>query len=159
MSEAIQFTLNNAALNAAFDRIGRVGNVATLMPSLAAELHAQTELNFENEGRPKWAELAKSTIAKREKNRTWPGKILQVTGGLARAVISETGAHYAAIGVAGTHHPYAAIQQLGGEAGRNYAAKIVARPYLPMLPDGSVQPEAADGLLNVVYVWVNARMQ
>jgi len=36
---------------------------------------------------------------------------------------------------------YAAIQQFGGQAGRNHKVTIPARPFLPVKPDGSLYPE------------------
>ena len=84
--------------------------------------------NFKNEGRPdKWTELSESTIKQRTKNKQWPGMILQVSGQLASSVNTYYDNDSAVIG---SNLEYAAIHQLGGQAGRNKAVEIPARPYL-----------------------------
>lgn len=89
---------------------------------------SQTEANLA-EGRPKWQPLAASTIAQREKHGTWPGKILQVSsGGLAADISTEVGPTFVRVG---SGKEYAAIHQLGGEAGRGRKVHIPARPFLP----------------------------
>ena len=88
-----------------------------------------TEENFANEGRPKWVDLAESTKKKRQKTGHYPGQILQVTGQLA----SSTSTHYDEdSAVIGSNLDYAAIHQLGGQAGRKKAVSIPARPYLQL---------------------------
>jgi phage gpG-like protein len=50
-----------------------IGDLAPLMRGIAAELASQTEQNFENEGRPQWAELSDTTLECRSKNGNWSG--------------------------------------------------------------------------------------
>ena len=114
---------------------------------------AGAEANLAAEGRPKWQPLAASTIAQREKHGTWPGKILQVSsGGLAADISTEVGSTFVRVG---SGKEYAAIHQLGGEAGRGRKVHIPARPFLPFTgePDsgsGKLQPEAEEAILDIV---------
>lgn len=55
----------------------------------------------------------------------------------------------------GSGKEYAAIHQLGGEAGRGRKVHIPARPFLPFTgePDsgsGKLQPEAEEAILDIV---------
>lgn len=129
-----------------------VQNPRPLFQGIAMELVSLTEENFAAEGNPKWPALSASTIAQRTKRGTWPGKILQVTaGGLAASITTEVGPNYARIG---STKPYAAIQQLGGQAGRRQTVTIPARPYMPFEGEphaGSarLQPEAREAVLDL----------
>ncbi len=42
---------------------------------------------------------------------------------------------------------YAAIQHLGGQAGRGGKVTIPARPFMPIMPDGQLYPEERDAIL------------
>ncbi len=89
-----------------------------------------TEENFAQEGRPdKWQELAESTIKKRTKTGHYPGKILQVEGQLTTSVTTYYDNESAIIG---SNLAYAAIHQLGGQAGKGKKTTIPARPYLTL---------------------------
>jgi len=57
-----------------------------LMTKIAGIMHGGVERNFEEEGRPKWKPLAKSTIKNRDRKGYWPGKILQMEGNLVRSL-------------------------------------------------------------------------
>lgn len=137
------------------------------MRAIATALLSQGEANFAAESGPlgKWPALAQATIEKRADRmaggvkggkrkdgrlskkltgRMAAMKILQDTGRLAASVTpfwSDTEA-----GV-GSNAIQAAIQQLGGAAGRNHASLIPARPYLPATEDG-LQPEAAERVMD-----------
>ena len=92
-----------------------------------------TEENFSQQGRPdKWQELAESTIKKRKKAGHWPGQILQVEGRLATSITTQYDNESAIIG---SNLDYAAIHQLGGQAGKNKSVSIPARPYLKLTND------------------------
>lgn len=120
---------------------------------MATELLSQTEANFADEGRPEWQSLAPATIALREKAGTWPGKRLQISsGGLAADITTEVDANSVRVGSAKV---YAAIQQLGGQAGRGRKVNIPARPFLPFTGDpesgsGQLQPEAEEAILDAI---------
>lgn len=110
--------------------ISKPQNLRPLMKNISGIMLNSAEENFKEEGRPnKWPELSKSTIKLRTKKGYWPGKILQVRGELASSITSKYDDNSA---VVGTNKAYAAIHQLGGDAGRNKKVKISARPYLKL---------------------------
>ena len=106
----------------------RTENLRPLMKNIAGVFAYSTEENFKEEGRlDKWVDLAESTKKQRTKKRKWPGQILQVEGKLAASINTYYDNDSAVIG---SNLEYAAIHQLGGQAGRNKAVEIPARPYL-----------------------------
>ena len=66
------------------------------------------------------------------KKRKWPGQILQVEGKLAASINTYYDNDSAVIG---SNLEYAAIHQLGGQAGKNKSVEIPARPYLLLTND------------------------
>lgn len=108
-------------------------NLRPLMKNIAGIFAYLAEENFKEEGRPdKWLDLAESTKKQRTKKRKWPGQILQVEGKLAASVNTFYDNDSAVIG---SNLDYAAIHQLGGQAGRNKSVSIPARPYLKLTDD------------------------
>ena len=108
-------------------------NLRPLMKNLAGIFASATEDNFKNEGRPdKWTELSEATKKQRTKKKKWPGQILQVSGQLASSISTQYDDESAIIG---SNLDYAAIHQLGGDAGRGKKVKIPARPYLKLADD------------------------
>ena len=91
--------------------------------------------NFEEGGRPgNWRPLAASTIKQRIRERKWPGQILMktgVSGGLLGSISYEAKSRQV---IWYSNKIYAAIHHFGGQAGKNHAATIPARPYM-MLQD------------------------
>lgn len=111
MADLIQIRINTAQFDGVLRAIEAAGhNMAPAFRAIAMELVDLTEERLDAEG-PGWPELAASTIAQREQDGHWPGKMLQVSGGLAASVGSEYGPAYALVGASKI---YAAIQQLGG---------------------------------------------
>ncbi len=102
-------------------------NLRPLMKNLAGILSFSTEENFKEEGRPKWKSWSESTKKYRKKVKKYPGQILQLNGHLASSVTTYYDDNSAIIG---SNLPYAAIHQLGGNAGKNKKVKIPARPYI-----------------------------
>ena len=102
-------------------------NLRPLMKNIAGNFAYSTEENFKEEGRPKWENLKDSTIKQRTKRKYWPGMILQVTGQLASSVNTY---YDDTLAIIGSNLAYAAIHQLGGQAGKNRSINIPARPYL-----------------------------
>lgn len=103
------------------------------MKNIAGIFAYSTEENFKNEGRPdKWTELSESTIKQRTKNKQWPGMILQISGQLASSVNTYYDDDSAIIG---SNLEYAAIHQIGGQAGRSKSVEIPARPFLQLTPE------------------------
>ncbi|MGH8350839.1 MAG: phage virion morphogenesis protein [Pseudomonas sp.] len=126
-----------------------VGDLAPLMRSAAAELLSQTEENFENEGRPEWANLSDVTTGRREKSGNWPGQILQVSSaGLAASVTSAATDSSALVG---SNKPYAAMMHFGGDKSEfpHLWGDIPSRPFLPMDAEGVIQPEAEEAILDL----------
>ena len=108
-------------------------NMRPLMKNIAGIFASATEENFKNEGRPdKWIELSEATKKQRTKKKKWPGQILQVSGQLASSISTQYDDKSAIIG---SNLDYAAIHQLGGQAGKNKKVEIPARPYLKLTDD------------------------
>lgn len=113
----------------------RLENPTQLMDSIAAELVSEAEHQLENESGPagKWPDLKVSTIERRRKTKNWPGKMLQVSGGLASSIQGFHDSHMAGVRAgSGPSKNYAAIHQFGGKAGRGHKTTIPARPFLPI---------------------------
>lgn len=105
----------DAIRNSIFKRIkDKAQDLSPLMKKIAADMKDAVYQNFEEEGRPKWKPLAKSTIRERRKLGYWPGKILQRRsggGGLLGSITSRYDSHTAEVG---TNKVYAAMHQYGG---------------------------------------------
>lgn len=134
MSDSIEIKIDNKEVESRLlDLAQRSENLRPLMKNIAGVFAYSTEENFKNEGRPdKWTELSESTIKQRTKNKQWPGMILQVSGQLASSVNTYYDNDSAVIG---SNLEYAAIHQIGGQAGRNKSVEIPARPYLQLTPE------------------------
>ena len=129
MSDNIEIKLDNKEVERALLEVAqKCEDMRPLMKNIAGIMADSTEENFAQEGRPdKWQELAESTIKKRTKTGHYPGKILQVEGQLATSVTTYYDKESAIIG---SNLAYAAIHQLGGQAGKGKKTKIPTRPYL-----------------------------
>lgn len=133
MSNPIEIKIDNKEVKSRLlDLAQRSENLRPLMKNIAGIFAYSTEENFKEEGRPKWENLKDSTIKQRTKNKKWPGMILQVSGQLASSVNTYYDDNSAVIG---SNLEYAAIHQLGGQAGRNKSVEIPARPYLNLTDD------------------------
>ena len=132
--DPIEIKIDNKAVNERLLELAKRGeNLRPLMKNIAGIFASSTEENFKEEGRPdKWTELADITKEKRRKKNKWPGQILQVEGQLAASVNTQYDNDSAVIG---SNLPYAAIHQLGGQAGKNKKVEIPARPYLQLTDD------------------------
>lgn len=129
MPDSIEIRLDNKAVQDALLKVAaKAETLRPLMKNIAGIMADATEENFSQQGRPdKWQELAESTIKKRKKAGHWPGQILQVEGRLATSITTQYDNESAIIG---SNLDYAAIHQLGGQAGKNKSITIPARPYL-----------------------------
>lgn len=132
--DPIEIQFDNQEVNNALLQLARKGeNLRPLMKNIAGIMAYSTEENFKEQGRPdKWVDLAESTKKQRLKKRKWPGQILQVEGMLASSINTYYDNDSAVIG---SNLPYAAIHQLGGQAGKNKSANIPTRPYLNLTED------------------------
>ena len=129
MSDNIEIRIDNKAVEKALLKVAsKCEDLRPLMKNIAGIMADAVEENFEQEGRPdKWQELAESTIKHRKKTKHWPGRILQVEGQLATSITTQYDNKSAVIG---SNLAYAAIHQLGGQAGKGKKVTIPARPYL-----------------------------
>ena len=134
MSEPIEIKLDNKEIESRLlDLAKRSENLRPLMKNIAGVFAYSTEENFKEEGRPdKWTDLAESTKKQRTKTGHYPGQILQVSGQLASSISTYYDNDSAVIG---SNLDYAAIHQLGGQAGKNQSVTIPARPYFILLDD------------------------
>ena len=134
MSEPIEIKLDNKEIESRLlDLAKRSENLRPLMKNIAGVFAYSTEENFKEEGRPdKWTDLAESTKKQRTKTGHYPGQILQVSGQLASSISTYYDNDSAVIG---SNIDYAAIHQLGGQAGKNQSVTIPARPYLQLTED------------------------
>ncbi len=131
MSDPIEIKIDNKEVESRLlDLAQRSENLRPLMKNIAGIFAYSTEENFKNEGRPdKWTDLAESTKKQRTKAGHYPGQILQVSGQLASSISTYYDNDSAVIG---SNLDYAAIHQLGGQAGKNQSVTIPARPYLQL---------------------------
>lgn len=133
-SEPIEIKFENREV---LDKILEVAkqceDLRPLMKNIAGIFADSTEDNFAEEGRPdKWVDLSEVTKNLRKEINKYPGQILQVTGQLASSVNTYYDNDSAIIG---SNLAYAAIHQLGGQAGRNKKVTIPARPYIKLVED------------------------
>ncbi|MDD3238388.1 MAG: phage virion morphogenesis protein [Candidatus Gastranaerophilales bacterium] len=129
MQDNIEIRIDNKAVEETLLKVAsKCEDMKPLMKNIAGIMANAVEENFEQEGRPhKWQELAESTIKKRKKTKHWPGRILQVEGQLATSITTQYDNESAVIG---SNLAYAAIHQLGGQAGKGKKVTTPARPYL-----------------------------
>ena len=124
---------NKEVLTRLQELASRGENLRPLMKNIAGIMTTATEDNFKDEGRPdKWVDLSETTKKQRQKIGKYPGQILQVSGQLASSVSTAYDNNSAVIG---SNLAYAAIHQLGGQAGKNKKTTIPARPYLKLTDD------------------------
>lgn len=128
--EPIEIKIDNKKVEKALLEIAqKTSNLRPLMKNIAGIMADSTEENFKEEGRPKWKDLSEKTKTARKKTGHYPGQILQVSGQLALSVTTQYDDTSAIIG---SNKVYAAIHQLGGQAGKNKKTTIPARPYLSL---------------------------
>lgn len=128
--EPIEIKIDNKKVEKALLEIAqKTSNLRPLMKNIAGIMADSTEENFKEEGRPKWKDLSEKTKTTRKKTGHYPGQILQVSGQLALSVTTQYDDTSAVIG---SNKVYAAIHQLGGQAGKNKKTTIPARPYLSL---------------------------
>ena len=169
MVDSISLTVDDRDLQAGLRRLEQAATDLTpAMRKIAQAMALETERNFEEQGRPRWQPLARSTTEARVDRLTKGSKggirkdgrisqgvarrasefrILQDTGQLAASVVTDYDARQAVIG---SNKEYAAIHQFGGQAGRGRKTTIPARPFLPMDKDKNLQPEARQEILDTI---------
>lgn len=144
ITDELQRVLNQAAR--------QMSNTHPLMRTISAQLLSQTQQNFRAQGRPKWPELAASTIKNYQRLGINTTGLLRRSSSLYNSVQRSSTADTATISAGGGNQAgaYAAIHQFGGKAGRGRKVKIPARPYLPIDKNKNLQPEAAKGVHEVL---------
>lgn len=140
MSDFVSIAINDSQVRQALRRLeSSVADMTPAMRAIAASLAHVTEENFEAEGRPSWTPSQRASRG--------GGVTLQDSGQLAGSLVTDYDPHSSVIG---SNLPYARIQHLGGQAGRNQAVELEARPYLPMTAEGELQPEAGEAIVATV---------
>lgn len=131
--DSIEIKIDNKKVEKALLEIAqKTSNLRPLMKNIAGIMADSTEENFKVEGQPKWKDLSEKTKTARKKSGHYPGQILQVSGQLALSVTTQYDDTSVVIG---SNKVYAAIHQLGGQAGKNKKTTIPARPYLKLTDD------------------------
>lgn len=105
-------------------------DLSPLYKRLAGTLEAEAEANFAAEGRPRWPELADSTLARRMARNNGGSVLmmLQDYGMLAASVDSDFGKDFALISAGGAASAYAGAQQFGATINRApYSTKVRLR--------------------------------
>lgn len=134
----LSFTFDDAALRHELrDRLKKLDDLEPFLKSIGEEfvgadgiINTRFKTETDPEGNP-WTPLSDERIAYREKK--FPGApltILRMRGHLAGSINYQVDGSKLKIGTDTNVEDYAAIHQFGGEAGRNLAAEIPARPYL-----------------------------
>ena len=130
----IEIKLDNKEVEQKLQELAKKSsNLKPLMKNIAGIFASTAEDNFAEEGRPdKWIDLSEVTKKQRKKIGKYPGQILQETGQLASSVNTYYDNDSTVIG---SNLEYAAIHQLGGQAGKNKSVTIPTRPYLKLTDD------------------------
>lgn len=148
----IRIEIKDQEVLEALQRLQAAGaDMTRAMADIAQALASESERQFRDESGPggPWPDLAASTKAARARRGKWPGKMLQVSAaGLAVSLQTGYDAQSAWIG---SNKPYAAIQALGGQAGRGRRTTIPARMYLPVDPEtGDLSGAARQTVMEVL---------
>jgi len=167
-SKAIQDFLKQAQ--------AKLDNMEPLMKKISETMYEAVRKNFDEQGRPKWTELSdatkaersgmslkeylglpvkkrKSSQGKKNKVKTWPGKILQIEGMRGGGLLGSISSDYNdTTAVVGSSMPfktgYAAIHHFGGPAGRGKKVIIPERPIFKLTDEDieDVEQDAVDYL-------------
>ena len=133
----IQIDIDSSPIRRILDQlIAKGSDMSDPFRAIAGIMEHAVEKNFAQQGRPSWLPLAASTVSARERKHPGAGiRILQDAGNLAGSISARSDAFHASVGAGGGAKEYAAIHQFGGDAGRNHASHIPARPYLTLGDD------------------------
>lgn len=140
---------DQAVRQALTELAGKARDLSPAMRSIARLLRNTTEDAFAKQASPfggAWAPLKKSTL-KGRKGGGVGAKILQDSGQLAASLTATADATSATL-TAGK--AYAAIHQLGGQAGRGKKTTIPPRPFMPIDKAGSLAPATATAVIEVL---------
>lgn len=136
----VSITINDSDLRRGLRALeSAAADMTPAMRKIAGTLHAETDINFDESGRPEWI------VSQAAEDRS--GQTLRKTGRLQGSVSTEYDSSTAMIG---TNTIYGAIHQFGGKTGRNESVELPARPYLPIDEEGNLQSEAVNSVLDTV---------
>lgn len=134
----INFNINPDEFNKQLAKIAEESykkiNFPRIYRGIGEVLQTSINFQFEQEGAyfgSKWAPLAPSTIAQRQRRGRWPGKILQVDGGLASRFTYSISGNSVTIG---TNVEYAKYLHHG-------TRRMPARPLFASLLTNEVKEE------------------
>lgn len=125
-----------------------LANGRSMFQQIAQVLEAETERNFQAQGRPSWVPLKASTIAARKKRNNGGSvmRILQDSGTLAASISTDYGGDFAQVGAGGAASAYAAVHQFGATVERApYSTKVRLRTDAK----GNLLRQGKDGKLAV----------
>ena len=117
-----------------------------ILPEIEQIINFGIQEQFETEGKyfgSGWEPLKESTIKRRQSKKKWPGKILQVTGGLASSVTSDSQNASLVIGLSKS---YAVHLHYGTKND-----KMKARPILPTFLPQEMLDQIADVVANHIF--------
>ena len=131
--------IEDSAVNAALTAlVGRAIRAQPMLQAIGEDVTDRTKARFATgtapDGTP-WKANAPSTIAGKGPGK---GPLIGESGDLRREF--HVNAVVDAVTI-GNSMIYAAIQQLGGQAGRGRAVTIAARPSLPIRQNGELYPD------------------
>lgn len=107
----VRIDVDDAAVRAALARLVALAQDLTpVMTTIAGIMHDAVAENFAQQGRPRWPNLAPSTL-RRRRDRGKDAQILQDSGRLAGSIQLDFGPDFAQVG---TNVEYARIQHFGG---------------------------------------------
>ncbi|MGH9580722.1 MAG: phage virion morphogenesis protein, partial [Terriglobales bacterium] len=139
------FTLNDKELLVKLREFVRNISARPLLNILGAVMRGSIETTFREQGVPaaSWPPLAASTLKRQRRGRGGARQLLVQSGRLKNSITYRGGGEPQAKLIIGTNLAYAAIHQLGGEAGRRPPFKkkdgrralIPARPFLVFRPE------------------------
>lgn len=144
----------------------RIDNMHPIMDEIGNMLINEIDETFEDQGRPKWVQLSRTTLrlgytgmgknrahTHKQDGRVTRGferymsdkKILQTSGRLRGSFVRETTDDSVEVG---SNLLYAAIQHFGGMAGRGRKVKILSRHILPIDNNGRLKESMRIQILN-----------
>jgi phage virion morphogenesis protein len=136
----ITVRIDDAALRKAIDRvIDHMADLTPAMQDIGEYMLGATRDRFDTETAPdgsKWAALSPRYAARKARMRNALKGILTRRGTLRDTIRYKASRSDVVIG---SDRPYAAIHQLGGQAGRGKRATIPARPFLGISADDQAE--------------------
>ncbi len=130
-------------------------NLNPLMKIIASHLEDTIEEAFKTETSPegkKWQALSEVTKDHRAKQKKRTGEILQLSGELARSIVSR---HDATSAIAGTNIKYATTHQFGAKKGEFGRFSIIKTRQVVPIPWGDIPARPFLGVSKQTRVQIN----